>query len=146
VERASETIEKDEAERLATKVQKGQFDLQDLLGQLRQIKKMGGLDGLMGMLPGVQQLKDKMADAKLEPTLLKRQEAIILSMTPAERRDPRVIHASRKRRIASGSGTEVHEVNKLLKQHLQMQTMMKRVQKIGHKGMLRQGIAGLLGR
>ncbi|MBM3489734.1 MAG: signal recognition particle protein [Alphaproteobacteria bacterium] len=146
VERAAETIEKDDAERLAKKVQKGQFDLQDLLGQLRQIKKMGGLEGLMGMLPGVQQLKDKMADAKLDPRVLKRQEAIILSMTPAERRDPRVIHASRKRRIAAGSCTEVHEVNKLLKQHQQMQTMMKRVQKLGKTGMLRQGIAGLMGR
>ena len=146
VERAAETIQQDEAERLAKKVQKGQFDLQDLLGQLRQIKKMGGLEGLMGMLPGVAQLKDKMADAKLDPRLLKRQEAIILSMTPQERRDPRVIHASRKRRIATGSGTGVHEINKLLKQHQQMQTMMKRVQKLGNKGMLRQGIAGLLGR
>ena len=146
VERAAETIQQDEAERLAKKVQKGQFDLQDLLGQLRLIKKMGGLEGLMGMLPGVAQLKDKMADAKLDPRLLKRQEAIILSMTPQERRDPRVIHASRKRRIATGSGTEVHEINKLLKQHQQMQTMMKRVQKLGNKGMLRQGIAGLLGR
>jgi len=146
VERAAETIEKDEAEKLARKVQKGEFDMTDLLGQLRQIKKMGGLEGLMGMLPGVQQLKSKMAQANIDPHLIRRQEAIILSMTPRERANPKVIHASRKRRIATGAGVEVQEVNKLLKQHLQMVDMMKKVSKLGKKGLLRSGFPGLMPR
>src|SRR5690606_27650985 len=107
VEKAAETIEQEEAERLAKKVRKGEFDMEDLLGQLRQIKKMGGLEGLMGMLPGVGQLKKQMAAAKIDPALIRRQEAIILSMTPQERANPKVIHASRKKRIAAGSGTSV---------------------------------------
>jgi len=146
VERAAESIEKDEAEKLARKVQKGEFDMTDLLGQLRQIKKMGGLEGLMGMLPGVQQLKSKMAQANIDPHLIRRQEAIILSMTPRERANPKVIHASRKRRIATGAGVEVQEVNKLLKQHLQMVDMMKKVSKLGKKGLLRSGFPGLMPR
>jgi signal recognition particle subunit SRP54 len=146
VERAAETIEKDEAEKLARKVQKGEFDLTDLLGQLRQIKKMGGLEGLMGMLPGVQQLKSKMAQANIDPHLIRRQEAIILSMTPRERANPKVIHASRKRRIAAGAGVEVQDVNKLLKQHVQMVDMMKKVGKLGKKGLLRGGFPGLMPR
>ena len=147
VERAAETMEKEDAERLSKKVRKGDFDLTDLLGQLRQIGKMGGLEGLMGMLPGVGQMQKKMADAKIDPKLLRRQEAIILSMTPQERRDPRVIHASRKRRIARGSGVDVQEINKLLKQHQQMVQAMKRMNKLGEKGLMRQGggLAGLFG-
>jgi signal recognition particle subunit SRP54 len=143
VERAAESIEAEEAERLAKKVQKGDFDLADLLGQLRQIKRMGGLDGLMAMLPGVGQIKQQMAKAKVDPALIRRQEAIILSMTPAERHNPKLIHASRKKRIASGSGTSVPEVNKLLKQHLQMVSMMKQVNKLGRRGLMRHGIPGL---
>ena len=145
VEKAAETIEQAEAEKLARKVQKGQFDMEDLLSQLRQIRKMGGLDGLMGMLPGVGKMKKQMAEAKVDPDLIKRQEAIILSMTRAERGNPKLIAASRKRRIASGSGTSVQEVNKLLKQHLQMVSMMKKVNKLGKKGMLRGGMPGMPG-
>lgn len=145
VEKAAETIEQEEAEKLAKKVQKGQFDMEDLLSQLRQIRKMGGLDGLMGMLPGVGKMKKQMAEAKIDPDLIKRQEAIILSMTRAERGNPKLIAASRKRRIASGSGTSVQEVNKLLKQHLQMVSMMKKVNKLGKKGMLRGGMPGMPG-
>ena len=145
VEKAAETIEQAEAEKLAKKVQKGQFDMEDLLSQLRQIRKMGGLDGLMGMLPGVGKMKKQMAEAKIDPDLIKRQEAIILSMTRAERGNPKLIAASRKRRIASGSGTSVQEVNKLLKQHLQMVSMMKKVNKLGKKGMLRGGMPGMPG-
>ncbi len=143
VERAAETIEEEEAEKLARKVQKGQFDLEDMLGQLRQITKMGGLEGLMGMLPGVGKMKQQMADAKIDPALIKKQEAIILSMTQGERHNPKVIHASRKRRIATGSGTSVQEVNKLLKQHKQMVTTMKKVNKLGKKGLMRHGLPGL---
>ncbi len=143
VERAAETIEEEEAEKFARKLQKGQFDLEDMLGQLRQITKMGGLEGLMGMLPGVGKMKQQMADAKIDPALIKKQEAIILSMTQGERHNPKVIHASRKRRIATGSGTSVQEVNKLLKQHKQMVTTMKKVNKLGKKGLMRHGLPGL---
>ena len=145
VEKAAETIEQEEADRLAKKVQKGQFDMEDLLGQLRQMKKMGGLEGLMGMLPGVGGMKKQMAEAKIDPKMLTRQEAIILSMTKAERAKPALIHASRKKRIAAGSGTSVQEVNKLLKQHKQMVGMMKKVNKMGKKGLMRGGMANLTG-
>lgn len=140
VERASETIEQEEAEKLAKKVQKGRFDLEDLLGQLRQMKRMGGLGGLMGMLPGVGKMKQAMANASLDEKLLAHQEAIILSMTPLERQRPEIIKASRKRRIAAGCGLEVQQVNKLLKQHEQMLQVMKKMKKSGGKG-----LAGLLG-
>ena len=144
VEKASEHIEAEEAERLAKKVKKGEFDMTDLLGQLRQIKKMGGLEGLMGMLPGVGQIKKQMAEAKIDPQLIRRQEAIILSMTRQERANPKVIHANRKKRIAAGSGTSVQEVNKLLKQHQQMVGMMKKVGKMGKRGLMRGGLQGML--
>ncbi|TAJ82175.1 signal recognition particle protein [Reyranella sp.] len=137
VERAAETIDKEDAEKLAAKVRKGQFDMDDLLNQLRQLRKMGGLSGLMGMLPGAMQAKAAMSKAKIDEGQLKRQEAIILSMTPKERRNPDVIHASRKKRIAKGSGVQVQEVNKLLKQHADMLKMMKRVNKLGDKGFMR---------
>src|SRR5438067_2047755 len=100
VERAAETIEKEDAEKLAARVAKGQFDMNDLLSQLRQLRKMGGLSGLMGMLPGALQARAAMSKAKIDEGQLKRQEAVILSMTPKERRNPDVIHASRKERIA----------------------------------------------
>ena len=137
VERAAENIDKEEAERLAAKVRKGQFDMDDLLSQLRQLRKMGGLSGLMGMLPGAMQAKAAMSKAKIDENQLKRQEAVILSMTKKERRNPDVIHASRKKRIAAGSGVQVQDVNKLLKQHADMVKMMKRVNKLGEKGFMR---------
>ena len=137
VERAAETIEKEDAEKLAARVAKGQFDMNDLLSQLRQLRKMGGLSGLMGMLPGALQAKAAMSKAKIDEGQLKRQEAVILSMTPRERRNPDLIHASRKKRIAKGSGVAVQDVNKLLKQHADMLKMMKRVNKLGEKGFMR---------
>jgi signal recognition particle subunit SRP54 len=137
VERAAETIDKEDAEKLAAKVRKGQFDMDDLLSQLRQLRKMGGLSGLMGMLPGAMQAKAALSKAKIDEKQLKRQEAVILSMTPKERRNPDLIHASRKKRIATGSGVQVQDVNKLLKQHADMVKMMKRVNKLGEKGMMR---------
>ncbi|MDB5488400.1 MAG: ffh [Reyranella sp.] len=137
VERAAETIDKEDAEKLAAKVRKGQFDMDDLLNQLRQLRKMGGLQGLMGMLPGAMQAKAAMSKAKIDEGQLKRQEAVILSMTAKERRNPDVIHASRKKRIAKGSGVQVQDVNKLLKQHADMLKMMKRVNKLGEKGFMR---------
>ena len=137
VERAAETIDKADAEKLAAKVRKGQFDMDDLLNQLRQLRKMGGLQGLMGMLPGAMQAKAAMSKAKIDEGQLKRQEAVILSMTAKERRNPDLIHASRKKRIAKGSGVQVQDVNKLLKQHADMLKMMKRVNKLGEKGFMR---------
>jgi signal recognition particle subunit SRP54 len=137
VERAAETIDKEDAEKLAARVRKGQFDMDDLLNQLRQLRKMGGLSGLMGMLPGAMQAKAAMSKAKIDEGQLKRQEAVILSMTPKERRNPDLIHASRKKRIAKGSGVQVQDVNKLLKQHADMLKMMKRVNKLGEKGFMR---------
>jgi signal recognition particle subunit SRP54 len=133
VERAAETIEQEEAENLAKKLQSGKMDLSDLLSQLRQMKRMGGLGGLMGLLPQVGKLKQQMAEANINEKLLARQEAIILSMTPTERRKPELLKASRKRRIAAGSGVAVQEVNRLLKQFDQMRGMMKQMNKLGKK-------------
>ncbi|GAK34280.1 signal recognition particle protein [Iodidimonas nitroreducens] len=132
VERAAETIEADDAERMAAKMRKGQFDLDDLRSQLRQMKKMGGMKGLMSMLPGMGKLTK--GAPKLDDKVLGRQEAIICAMTPKERRDTRVLNASRKRRIAAGAGVSVQDVNKLLKMHQQMSGMMKKMSKMGKKG------------
>ena len=140
VEKAQETIEEDEAQRLAEKIQKGKFDLDDLAGQLRQMRKMGGMKGIMGMLPGVAKVKNQLAGANVDDGMLARQEAIILSMTPTERRRPEIIKASRKRRIATGSGTTVQEVNRVMKQFQEMSRMIKRVNKMGQKGMMRGGL------
>jgi len=146
VEKAAETIEREEAEKLAAKVQKGQFDLDDLAQQLKQLQKMGGLDSIMSMLPGIGKMQRQMAEARIDPKLLKRQQAILSSMTKEERRKPELIKASRKQRIASGSGTSVSEVNKLLKQHLEMQRMMKQMTKLGKKGLMRHGLSALMQR
>jgi signal recognition particle subunit SRP54 len=140
VEKVSETVDRAEAEKLAVKLQKGGFDLDDLAAQLKQMRKMGGMSGILGLLPGVQKVKQQLAEARLDDRMIVRQIAIVGSMTPFERRNPKVIHASRKRRIAAGAGTSVQEVNKLLKQHQQMQTMMKRVQKMGQKQFLTRGL------
>ncbi len=142
VEKAAETVEKEEAERLAAKMKKGAMDLDDLAQQLRQLRKMGGMEGVLALLPGVAKAKKQLAEAKVDETMLKRQEAIISSMTRRERRNPKIIHASRKRRIAAGSGTTVQEVNRLLKQFAEMNRMMKRAAKLGDKGMLR-GAGGM---
>jgi signal recognition particle subunit SRP54 len=139
VERAAETIDQAEAEKMAKKMAKGKFDLEDYAAQLKQIAKMGSLSGIMGMLPGIGKIKQQLADANLETTVFKRQAAIIGSMTKAERRNPDLLKASRKKRIAAGSGTSVQDVNKLLKQFDDMSTMMKRMNKMGGQAaMLRQ--------
>lgn len=136
VEKAAATIDQAEAEKLAAKMQKGTFDLDDFLSQLRQLKKMGGMGGLMGMLPGIAKVKKQMSEAKIDDGMLKRQEAIILSMTKAERRDPKLLNAKRRVRIAKGSGTDVADVNRLIKQFGDMQKMMKQVQAMGKSGKL----------
>jgi signal recognition particle subunit SRP54 len=144
VEKAAETIDRDEAERLARKMQQGHFDLDDFAQQLRQMRKMGGVSGLMGMLPGIGKVKKQLADANIDDGMLKRQEAIIQSMTRAERRNVKLLNASRRRRIAAGSGTSVQEVNRLIKQYQDAGSMMKRVKKLGQKGLMRHGLGGML--
>lgn len=146
VEKAQENIDEEDAEKLAARIQKGQFDFEDFASQLRQVRKMGGMGGIMGMLPGVGKIKNQMAGANIDDKALARQEAIILSMTPKERRNPKVFNGSRRKRIAAGSGTSVQEVNRLLKQFTEMSKMMKRMNKLGKKGMMRQGLAGLMPR
>jgi signal recognition particle subunit SRP54 len=147
VERVAETVDREEAEQLAAKMKKGSFDLDDLASQLQQMRKMGGMSGILGMLPGVGKIKQQLSEAQIDDRMIARQLAIISSMTPKERRNPQILHASRKRRIAAGSGTAVPEVNRLLKQYQQMQTMMKRVKKMGHKQFLARGLPpGLLQR
>jgi signal recognition particle subunit SRP54 len=144
VEKAAETVDKDEAEKLAAKLAKGNFDLDDLASQLKQLRKMGGMTSMLGMLPGLGKIKKQINEANLDDKVIKRQEAIISSMTKEERKNPKLMNASRRRRIAVGSGTSVQDVNRLLKQHQDMAQMMKQVSKMGKKGFLRQGLAGLL--
>ena len=144
VERAEETLDEEEAEKLARKMVRGTFDLEDYAKQLKQITKMGSLSGILGMLPGIGKMKAQIEDANLDQGILKRQAAIISSMTMKERRTPDVIKASRKKRIAAGSGTSVQEINRLLKQFDDMSTMMKRMNKLGQKGLMRQGMGALM--
>ena len=131
VEKVAETVDQDEAEKLAARMQKGQFTLDDLATQLKQMRKMGGMSDILNMLPGIGKMKKQMAEAKIDDSMVGRQLAILSSMTPKERRNPQILHASRKKRIAAGSGTQVQDVNKLMKQYQQMQTMMKRMKKAG---------------
>ncbi len=125
VEKAAQTIDVEKARSIAEKMKKGAFDLDDLADQLVQMKKIGGMSGMLGMLPGVNKIKSQLSAANLDDRLLKRQHAIITSMTPKERRNPKLLDAKRKRRIAAGSGTKVEDVNKLVKMHRQMADMMK---------------------
>jgi len=131
VEKAAETIEAEDAERMAKRMASGQFDMNDFLSQLRQLKKMGGMGGLMGMLPGIGKLKKQIEAAGIDDKHFSRQEAIILSMTKRERVQVALLNASRRKRIASGSGTSVQDVNKLVKQYQDMARMMKRLGKMG---------------
>ncbi len=135
VERAVEQIDQAEAEKAAARLSKGQFDLDDLAQQLAQMKKMGGMQGILGMLPGVAKMKKQIAEANIDEKMFDRQVAIISSMTKIERKKPDILQASRKRRIAAGSGVDVADVNRLLKQHRQMADMVKAMSKGGGKGM-----------
>ncbi|MEM7044225.1 MAG: signal recognition particle protein [Pseudomonadota bacterium] len=145
VEKVAETVDKDEAEALAARMQKGKFDLDDLATQLRQMTKMGGMGSILGMLPGIGKIQKQMAEAKIDDKMIGRQLAILSSMTARERKNPQILHASRKKRIAAGSGTQVQEVNKLLKQYQQMQTMMKRMKKAGGMKKLMANMPGMGG-
>lgn len=141
VEKAAREFDADQAAKMAAKMRKGSFDLEDLAGQLKQMEKLGGMSGIMGMMPGVGKIKKQMDAANLDDKVLKRQVAIIQSMTPAERRKPEILKASRKKRIASGSGVDVADVNKLLKMHRQMADMMKQMGK--GKGLLGKMMGGM---
>jgi signal recognition particle subunit SRP54 len=142
VEKAAENFDKEKTEKLARKMKKGEFDMDDLAEQLRQMKKMGGMQGLLAMLPGVGKIKEQMNTAGLDDKILTRQEAVIQSMTRKERREPDIINGSRRKRIAAGAGVDVSDVNKLLKMHRQMSDVMK---KMGKGGRAMQGLTGMLG-
>jgi signal recognition particle subunit SRP54 len=143
VERAAATIDAEKAARTAERMRKGAFDLNDLREQLGQMQRMGGIGGLMGMLPGIAKMKNQLATANVNENMLKHQVAIIDSMTPKERRNPDILKASRKKRIAAGSGTKVEEINKLLKMHRTMADMMKAIGS-GKRGPL-AGLANMMG-
>ena len=142
VEQASKTIDAEKAAKIAQRMRKGSFDLNDLSEQLKQMQKLGGMSGIMGMMPGMGKIKKQLKGVDLDALVLKRQMAIISSMTPFERSHPKALNASRKRRIAGGSGTQVQDINRLLKMHLQMSAMMKKMGK--GKGMF-GGLGGMLG-
>jgi signal recognition particle subunit SRP54 len=144
VERASETIDQAEAEKLAAKMMKGKFDLEDYASQLRQIGKMGSISSILGMIPGASKIASQLEGKDLDTKIFKRQAAIISSMTKKERQQPDIIKANRKKRIAAGSGTTVQDVNKLLKQFDDMSQMMKKMSKLGQKGLMRHGLGALM--
>jgi len=150
VEKATEELDVAKAEAMAKRLAKGQFDLDMMAEQLQQMKRMGGMEGLMGMLPGVQKIKKQIAEANINDKMIDRQGAIISSMTKEERRKPDILAASRKRRIAAGAGVDVAEVNRLLKQHRQMADAFKMMSKGGGKGFAQMaqmlgGPGGLMG-
>ncbi|HEC14712.1 MAG TPA: signal recognition particle protein [Rhodospirillales bacterium] len=140
VEKAADVIDREDAEKMAKKMAKGKFTLEDMASQFKQLRKMGDLSGLLGMLPGAGKIKKQISEANLDDKLIARQEAIILSMTMAERRNPKLLNGSRRRRIASGSGTTVQDVNRLLKQFKQMSTMMKKAGKMRKRGLMGGGM------
>jgi len=142
VEKAAETIDVEKAQKIAQKMKKGAFDLEDMAEQLTQMQKIGGMSSVLGMMPGMGKIKSQMANANVDESVLKRQHAIIGSMTPYERTNPKVLNAKRKRRIAAGSGTKVEEVNRLIKMHRQMADMMKSLGR--NRGMLNRmmGVSG----
>ncbi len=145
VEKAAETVDQEDAEEMAKKLQKGEFDLDDLLSQIRQMKKMGGISGMMKFIPGLSNLSDKIPQNTNPDNSIAQQEAIILSMTKYERSKPKIINGSRKKRIAAGSGTSVSEINKILKQHRKMSDMMKKLSRKGGGSIDPNMLSGQLG-
>lgn len=145
VERASELVDASEAEDMAARMKAGKFDFNDLLAQLRQMKKMGGIGSMLGFIPGMGKFKDAISGAGVDDSMLKRQEAIIMSMTKKERQFPKLLNGSRRKRIADGAGVSVQEVNQLIKHHMQMEKMMKKMKGMDPKKMMRAGgMEGLL--
>lgn len=144
VERAAEHVNEEDAKALEAKMKKGKFDLDDLAKQFKMMKKMGGLGGIMGMLPGIGKMKKQIDESGVSDKTFDRMEAMISSMTLQERKNPEIIKASRKKRIAAGSGTQVQDINRLLKQHKQMAGMMKKLGKMDKKSLMRGGFGKLL--
>ena len=140
VEKAAEDLDEEKLKKTEEKLKKGQFSLEDYLTQLRQMKKMGGIEGIMSFLPGVSKVKSQMDQAGVDEKIITQNEAVILSMTKKERENPKIIDGSRKKRIANGSGTDVATINKLLKQFKMMSEMMKKMSKGNTKGMVDKGI------
>ncbi|AIL65865.1 Signal recognition particle protein [Rickettsiales bacterium Ac37b] len=140
VERAAQIVDQKEAEQLTKKLSKGNFDLNDLASQIKNINKIGGLSAILTMLPGVKKIKDQISNANINEKALARQLAIIYSMTPHERSNPKILNASRKRRIALGSGMTVQDVNRLLKQYYEMSNMVKKFGKMDKSALLRGGL------
>ena len=145
VERASEVVNAEDAEKMAKKMQKGIFDLNDMAQHIEQMLKMGGISNMMGFLPGMGKIKDKIAQSGMDDKVIRRQLGIIHSMTKKERKNVQILNASRRRRIAKGAGLEVSDVNRLLKQHQQMQLMMKQLGKTGAKGLMSGKLGALFG-
>ncbi|MBC6437647.1 MAG: signal recognition particle protein [Rhodobacteraceae bacterium] len=143
VEKAQETLEAEQAERMMKRLQKGQFNMNDLRGQLDQMMKMGGMDGMMSMMPGMAKMSRQLDEAGMDDAAIRRQIALINSMTRRERANPALLQASRKKRIAAGAGQQVSDLNKLLKVHRQLSDAMK---KMGKMGMLKDGLGALMGR
>ena len=141
VEKASQDLDEENLKKAEEKLKKGQFSLEDYLSQLRQMKKMGGIEGIMSFLPGVTKIKSQMDQAGVDEKIIIQNEAVILSMTKKERENPKIIDGSRKKRIANGSGTDVATINKLLKQFKMMSEMMKKMSKGNLKGMEDKGIS-----
>ena len=146
VEKAQETIEAEQAERMMKRFQKGQFNMNDLKMQLEQMQKMGGMEGIMGMMPGMKKMAKQVEESGFDDSIIKRQVALIQSMTKRERANPQILQASRKKRIAKGAGLEVSQLNQLIKMHRQMSDMMKKMGKMGKGGMLKQAMAGMFGK
>ena len=146
VEKAQETIEAEQAERMMKRFQKGRFNMNDMKMQLEQMMKMGGMEGMMGMMPGMKKAAKQIEESGMDDSVLKRQIALIQSMTKKERANPQLLQASRKKRIAAGAGLEVRELNQLIKMHRQMSDMMKKMGKMGKGGMLKQAMKGMFGK
>ncbi len=146
VEKAQATIEQEQAERMMKRFTKGQFNMNDLKMQLEQMLKMGGMEGIMGMMPGMKKAQKQMDEAGFDDSVIRRQIALIQSMTKRERANPQILQASRKKRIAKGAGLEVSELNRLLKMQRQMGDMMKKMGRMGKGGMLKQAMKGMFGK
>jgi signal recognition particle subunit SRP54 len=146
VEKAQETLQAEQAERMMKRFQKGQFNMNDMRSQLDQMLKMGGMEGMMSMMPGMNKMAKQMQNSGFDDSVLRRQVALINSMTKRERANPGLLQASRKKRIAAGAGQDVSDLNRLLKMHRQMSDAMKKLGKMGKKGMMRGGLGALFGK
>lgn len=144
VEKAAEQVDSAEAEKMAHKLKKGEFDFEDLADQIKKLRKMGGLSSMLGLIPGIGKIKKQIESAGIDEKVIDRQIAIINSMTKKERKLPKLLNFSRKKRIAAGSGTTIQEVNRLIKQHQEMSRMMKKFKQMDKKELMRSGLMNML--